>query len=69
MRQNHQLLDEIAKRGYTVKAFCMKCQTDPSTLYQYINGSKKSLSNYTINILANNLNIPYEEVKRMCPAR
>lgn len=69
MKQNHQLLDEIAKRGYTVKAFCDKCETDPSTIYHYIDGRKKGLSNYTINTIAVNLGMPYEDVKRMCPTR
>lgn len=69
MKQNHQLLDEIYKRGYTVSGFCAMCQTDPSTIYHYIDGRKKGLSNYTINTIALNLNMPYEEVKRICPRR
>ena len=65
----HPLLNEIYKRGYTITGFSKKCGIDHSTIYQYIQGRKKSMHGSTINIIAENLGMPYEEVKKLCPTR
>lgn len=64
----HRLLDEIAKRGYTIKEFCSKCGIDSSVIYTYIKGKKKkSMRRCTLAIIAKNLDISYEEIKEICP--
>lgn len=65
----HKLKTEIYKRGYNITGFCGKCGIDPSVIYHYFSGRKKSLDGSTIYTLATNLNIPYEEVLDMCPPR
>lgn len=69
MKRDHELLDEIYKHGYTVTGFCKKCGIDPSTIYDYIKGKKRGFKGGTIYTIAINLDMPYEEIKRICPTR
>lgn len=65
----HRLLDEIAKRGYTIKGFCNQTGIDSSTIYSYIKGRKKSMRRCTLAIIAKNLDMSYEEIKTICPSK
>lgn len=69
MKREHQLLDEIYKRGFTITGFCKQCGIDPSTIYDYIKGKKKGFKGGTIYTIATNLDMPYEEIKNICPTR
>ena len=65
----HKLLDEIGKRRLTVEDFASQCGINRATIYHYIEGRTKKMNRYILGIMANNLNISYEEMMAICPPR
>ena len=65
----HKLKNAIYKTGYNINDFCSLCGINPSVLYHYFSGKKKSLRGSTIYTLAENLHMSYEEVLNICPPR
>lgn len=68
IRLQNKLKDEIYKRGYTIKEFADRVQINRLTMNYWFRGQQKP-SRYCIQVMADELNMPYKKVERLCTNR